>query len=59
MIDCEKSMNEDVTREEFIEFMEWIRTNKYNLPDWAKLDISMNECRLLWKEKIKSLTMKS
>lgn len=41
-------------RQEWNEFLDWFDKNKYNLPEWLNEDMSMHECILLWKQRIKN-----
>ncbi len=41
-------------KQEWREFLDWFEEHRDNLPEWAHDDISMHECRLLWKEKVKN-----
>ena len=41
-------------KEDWKEFLEWLDTNKDNLPDWIDTQMSVHQCRILWKERIKN-----
>jgi len=41
-------------KEEWNEFLNWIEENRDDLPEWFDKDLSMHECMLLWKERIKN-----